>query len=44
MYEGDVLEDLKAQITLGDMRCQVTQPKKGNLNLEDIRSSDYFFF
>jgi len=44
MYDGDVLEDLKAQITLGDLRCDITQPKKGNLDLEDIRSSDYFFF
>jgi DNA-directed RNA polymerase len=44
MYDGDVLEDLKAQITTDDLRCDVTQPKKGNLDLEDIRSSDYFFF
>jgi DNA-directed RNA polymerase len=44
IYEGDVLDDLKAQITLGDMRCQITQPKRGNLDLEDIRGSDYFFF
>ena len=44
IYKGDVLEDLKAQITLGDLSCEVTQPHKGNLNLEDIKDSDYFFF
>jgi DNA-directed RNA polymerase len=44
IYKGDVLEDLKAQITTGDLGCQIAQPNKGNLVLEDIRDSDYFFF
>jgi DNA-directed RNA polymerase len=44
IYQSDVLEDLKAQITSGDLECDIAQPIKGNLDLEDIRDSDYFFF
>lgn len=43
IYEDDVLELLKAQITRGDSSCDVEQPDKGNLDLEGIRDSQYFF-
>ena len=43
IYEGDVLEDLKVQITMGDTSCDIEQPEKGNLNLGGIRDSEYFF-
>jgi len=43
IYKDDVLEDLKAQITMGDMDCSIEQPIKGNLDLEGIRDSQYFF-
>ena len=43
MYKEDVLEDLKAQITMGDTDCSIEQPIKGNLDLEGIRDSQYFF-
>jgi DNA-directed RNA polymerase len=43
MYKGDVLEDLKVQITMGDEACTIEQPEKGNLDLEGIMDSEYFF-
>ncbi len=43
MYSGDVLEDLKAQITMGDTACSISQPERGSLELEGIRDSEYFF-
>jgi DNA-directed RNA polymerase len=43
IYEDDVLELLKTQITMSDPACSIEQPLKGNLDLEGIRDSQYFF-
>jgi len=43
MYTIDILNDLKNQITMGDCPEDIVHPDIGNLDLELIRDSEYFF-
>jgi DNA-directed RNA polymerase len=43
MYDNDIFSDMKRQFIGNDDEFEISSPDVGNLDLNDLKKSDYFF-